>query len=51
MVKLVCAVLYARHWESKELDYTIQHTMQRTYTRAGEDAEKLDFSLLLGGRV
>ena len=41
-------MLCARHWESKELGCGIQHTIQRTYTRAGEDAEKLGFSLFLG---
>jgi len=40
----------SRHCESKKLGERIQHTIQRTYTPAAEDAEKLGFytSLVVG---
>ena len=41
----------SRHCESKKLGNSIQHTIQRTYTQAGEDAEKLEFYTLIVVRV
>lgn len=37
----------SRHCESKKRGESIQHTMRRTYTLAGEDAEKLELYALL----